>query len=102
MSTPSDDRPTVDDVMETHDVGVPHRDRTQHGGAGRIDDDALERLVEQERADVGASDYDPDHIPPATDEPTDVDLTDTEEYQGELTEARRVARQDTGDFPPTR
>jgi hypothetical protein len=102
MSTPSDDSPTVDDVMETQDVGAPHRDRTQHGGAGRIHDDTLDRLVEQERADVGVSDYDPDHIPPATDEPTDVDLTDTEEYQGELTEARRVARQDTGDFPPTR
>jgi hypothetical protein len=91
------DEPAIDngieDVMETHDVGVPHRDRTQHGGSGRVDDDLLERLTEEERADVGATDYDHDHIPPATDEPTDVDITQTQEYQDELTEARRVARE---------
>jgi hypothetical protein len=92
MSTP--DEP-FDEVMSTHDVGAPHRDRTQHGGAGRVDDDVLQRLTEQERVDVGAADYDPDHIPSATDEPTNVPITETEQYQEELTEARRVAREAT-------
>jgi hypothetical protein len=90
MSTPHE---PFDEVMSTTDVGIPHRDRTQHGGAGRPNEDTLERLTEQERVDVGVADYDPDHIPPATDEPTDVDITQTEEYQEELTEARRVARE---------
>lgn len=90
MSTPHE---PFDEVMETQDVGAPRRDRHEHGGAGRPDEDALQRLVEQERVDVGVADYDPDEVPPATDEPTDVRLTDTEQYQDELTEARRVARE---------
>lgn len=94
-TTPDDDRPTIDDVLEPHDVGAPHRDRTQHAGAGRPDDDGLQRLVEQERQDVGIGDYDPDHVPAATDTPSEVRLTDTEQYQDELTEARRVAREGT-------
>ncbi len=84
-----------DEVMSTQDVGAPRRDRTQHGGAGRVDDDVLERLTEQERVDVGIADYDPDDVPPATDVPSDVAITDTEQYQEELTEARRVAREGT-------
>ena len=93
MSTPQGDEPTIDDVMEPHDVGAPHRDRTQHGGAGRPDQDALDRLTEQERVDVAVDAYDPDQVPPATDVPAEVDITQTEQYQDELTEARRVARE---------
>ncbi len=47
-----------------------HRDRREHGGAPfHLDDDQLARLTEEERVEAGLEDYDPDEIPPATDEP---------------------------------
>lgn len=48
-----------------------HRDRREHGGAPmRPDDDELARRTEQERVAAGVDDYDPDAVPPATDDPT--------------------------------
>jgi len=47
-----------------------HRDRREHAGApARLDDDQLARLTEEERVEAGLEDYDPDEVPPATDEP---------------------------------
>jgi hypothetical protein len=88
-----DDRPTGDDVVE--DVmsapGAPEvrRDRREHGGGGmpgHVDDDALAERTEQERVELGLDDYDPDDVPPATDDPVPTDLTESEEYQQERTE----------------
>jgi hypothetical protein len=91
MSTPTGNE--FDDVIDPDPQGVLPRDRSQHGKAGRIDDDVLARITEQERIDAGIDDYDPETVPPATDVATDVDITQTEQYQEELTEARRVARE---------
>jgi hypothetical protein len=66
------------------------RHRREHGGAPmRPDDDELARRTEQERVDAGVDDYDPDEVPPATDEPVPTDLTESEEYQEAQAETRR-------------
>ena len=48
-----------------------HRDRREHGGADAIhpDQDDLGRRTEEERVEAGVDAYDPDEVPPATDEP---------------------------------
>jgi hypothetical protein len=86
-----DDLPTGEDVRD--DVlsapGPPEvrRDRREHGGApDRLDDDALAERTEQERVEAGIDDYDPDDVPPATDDPVPVDITETDQYQQERTE----------------
>jgi hypothetical protein len=72
-----------------------HRDRSEHGGiAKHIDDDQLARLAEEERVAAGIDDYDPDEVPPATDEPQPWDVTQTEQYQEERAEIRREFDQD--------
>jgi hypothetical protein len=91
MSTPTGDE--FDDVITPDPEGVLPRDRSEHGKAGRVDDDLMARVTEHERVDAGVDAYDPDRVPPATDAPTDVELTETPEYQAELAEARRVARE---------
>ena len=110
-----DDLPTGEDVVE--DVmsapGPPevHRDRREHGGGGmpgHVDDDALAERTEQERVELGLDDYDPDDVPPATDDPVPTDITESEQYQEELTEIE--VETDRGElpsgqrpeFPPTR
>ena len=108
-----DDRPTGDDVVE--DVmsapGPPEvrRDRREHGGMPmHVDDDALAERTEQERVELGLDDYDPDEVPPATDDPVPTDITESEQYQDEVTEIEvETSRGDlpTGErpeFPPTR
>ncbi|MGN6794590.1 MAG: hypothetical protein ACTHJW_19570 [Streptosporangiaceae bacterium] len=46
-----------------------HRDRREHRGAPfHLDDDQLARLADEERVEAGLEDYDPDEVPPATDE----------------------------------
>ena len=87
-----------------------HRDRHEHGGIGKhIDDDQLARLTEEERVAAGIDDYDPDEVPPATDEPQPWDVTQTEVYQEEGAEIRRELDQDElqiegrrDRMPPTR
>src|SRR5438034_1562341 len=67
-----------------------HRDRREHGGIpGHLDDDQLARLTEEERVAAGLDDYDPDEVPPATDEPPTPDITQSDEYQEARAEIRR-------------
>jgi hypothetical protein len=87
-----------------------HRNRREHGGEiDRLDPDQLDRLTEEERVAAGVDDYDPDEVPPATDEPPEFDVTQGEEYQEARAEIRR--EYDKGElevegerpgFPPTR
>ena len=86
------------------------RDRREHGGApDRLDDDRLARLAEEERVDAGVDAYDPEHVPAATDEPPQQDLTQSGAYQEaegeirhELDEDELRRRGDSRPFPPTR
>jgi hypothetical protein len=69
-----------------------HRDRREHGGMPEhLDDDRLARLTEEERVAAGIDDYDPDEVPPATDDPPRWNVTQSEEYQEERAEIRREA-----------
>jgi hypothetical protein len=87
----------------------PRRDRREHGGASdRPDDDKLAERTERERAELGLKDYDPDEVPAAADEAVPTDVTDTEEYEEELAEARREVKEGEAQalteeepFPPT-
>jgi hypothetical protein len=87
-----------------------HRDRREHGGAPqRLDDDQLARLTEEERVAAGLEPYDPDEVPPATDDPPLPDVTQTDAYQEERAEVRREYEKDEirvkgerDPFPPTR
>jgi len=87
-----------------------HRDRREHGGTpGRLDDDQLARLTEEERVAAGVDDYDPDEVPPATDAPPQPDLRLSETYQEARAEIRReydkdeLTLEDERDpYPPTR
>lgn len=66
------------------------QDRREHGGMPlHPDDDDLARRTEHERVEAGVDDYDPDDVPPATDEPAAPDLTQTEEYREEQAELKR-------------
>jgi hypothetical protein len=76
-----------EDVMSAPGPPDVRRDRREHGGApDRLDDDALAERTEQERVDAGIDAYDPDDVPPATDDPVPVDITETEQYQDERAE----------------
>jgi hypothetical protein len=68
-----------------------NRDRREHGGSPqRLDDEKLARLAEEERAEAGVDDFDPDEVPPATDTPPQpFDVTETEEFQEARAEIRR-------------
>jgi hypothetical protein len=88
-----------------------HRNRREHGGEiDRLDDDELARLTEEERVAAGLDPFDPDEVPPATDEPPQPqNVRQTEQYQEERAEIRR--EQEKGElypideehpFPPTR
>ena len=67
------------------------RDRREHGGAPSVhpDEDDLARRTEEERVEAGVDDYDPDEVPPATDDPVPTDLTETEDYAEEQAEIKR-------------
>lgn len=98
-----------DDVMSAPGPPDVHRDRREHGGAAeRLDDDALAERMEQERVDAGVSDYDPDSVPTATDDPVPVDSTETDQYQQEVVEVDSEVRRgliasggERPDFPPS-
>jgi hypothetical protein len=55
--TEANDRPSLDDVMETEE-NVP-RDRTEHAKDPHLSDEVLEHRTEQERQAVGSDDADP-------------------------------------------
>ena len=99
----------LDDVMSAPGPPEVRRDRREHGGMPpRVDDDELAERTEHERADAGLEPYDGLAVPPATDDPVPVDITETEEYRQEAEEVDREVREGlltTGerpDFPPTR
>ena len=74
MSEPTPD-PYGEVLEPEYDLGLPH-DRREHGGMPlRLDDDALERAVEEDRVAAGLSDYAPSDVPPADDSDED-DLED--------------------------
>jgi hypothetical protein len=86
------------------------RSRRLHGGMPtRLDDDRLARLTEEERVEAGVDDFDPDEVPPATDEPPQpFDVTETDEYQKAQAEIRREYDKDEleleherSPFPPS-
>ena len=87
-----------------------HRDRRFHGGApAHLDDEELARRTSAERAEAGAADYDPNDVPPATDDPVPFDPDfDTVEQDIESVTARQEAEGETrplsedNPFPPTR
>ena len=86
------------------------RDRRFHGGTpAHLDDDELARRTAEERADAGVDAYDPDDVPPATDDPVPFDPDfDTDEQDIESVTARQEAEGETkplskdNPFPPTR
>jgi hypothetical protein len=76
-----------------------HKDRREHGGLpAHPDDDRLAELTEEERAALGLEPYDPYEVPPATDAPVPVDITETPEYQEERAEIERELAE--GELPP--
>jgi hypothetical protein len=85
------------------------RDRREHSGIPQhIDDDKLARLTEEERVEAGLDDYDPDEVPPATDEPPEPDITESEVFQEARAEIRResgkdelVVEHERDPYPPT-
>jgi cytochrome P450 len=91
-----------------------HRTRREHGGASQYLNDAqdeqLAELTEEERVEAGLEPYDPDEVPPATDEaPLPEDVPQSEEIQEERAEIRREVDQgelwtidEQHPFPPTR
>jgi hypothetical protein len=96
------------DVMSAPGPPDVNRDRRYHGGApDRLDDDALAERTEEERVDAGLADYAAGDVPAATDDPVEVDVTDTDQYRDEKTEiddeVRRgeLASGERPDFPPS-
>jgi len=87
-----------------------HRHRQEHRGEiDRLDEDQLARLTEEERVAAGVDDFDPDEVPPATDEPPEQDLTQSEVYQEARAEIERESDKDEltleherSPYPPTR
>jgi hypothetical protein len=85
-----------------------HKNRREGGGLPlRPNDDQLAELAEEERVDAGVDPYEPDEVPPATDDPVPTDVTDSEQYQEEREEIEREKAEGElpevpGPFPPTR
>src|SRR5512132_1620668 len=95
-------------AMGSHDSDQPaaqfRRDRREHGGAPEhLDDDQLARLAEEERVTAGLDDYDPDEVPPATEDVTKTDeyLEERAEIERELDEGELRVRGQRDELPPT-
>jgi hypothetical protein len=86
------------------------RDRRFHGGApDRLDDEELARRTEAERVEAGVDPYDPDDLPPATDDPVPADPAEDQVVRDiEAVAARQEDELETmplsedNPFPPTR
>lgn len=96
------------DVMAAPGPPDVHKDRRYHGGApDRLDDDELAERTDEERVDAGLADFAPGDVPPATDDPVPVDVTDTDQYRDEKEEIDRETRAgllpsgERPDFPPS-
>jgi hypothetical protein len=96
-------------MSEPYDPEV-RRDRREHGGSSaHPDDEALARRTEQERVDAGLDAYDPDDVPPATDEAPAYDPDLDEANQEAAAEVRREESEgelypltEEHPYPPTR
>jgi hypothetical protein len=95
-----------DDVTDDQPV---RRDRHEHGGSGRPDDDALALRIEQERVELGIDDFDVNEVPPATDTDPTYDPSEDEELLEEQGVFRRQESEgevhpitDETPYPPTR
>ena len=100
--------------MATDDINTEaaegERDHRFHGGSpAHLDDDELARRTAQDRVDAGVTDYDPDDVPPATDDPVPFDPDfDTVVQDIQSVTARQEAEGETAPltpdnpFPPTR
>jgi hypothetical protein len=88
------------DVMSAPGPPEVRRDRREHGGYSEydVDDDSLAERTVQERVDAGLDAYDPDDVPPATDDPVPADYTEDELAQEIRGEVHREAVD--GDWPP--
>jgi hypothetical protein len=94
----------------TTEAAEGDRDRRFHGGApAHLDDDELGRRTDAERAEAGVTDYDPNDVPAAGDEPVPFDpAADAVEQDIESVTARQEAEGETtplsadNPFPPTR
>ncbi len=91
MSDQAGDQPELPEDQAGDLPDQFRRDRREHGGMpGRPDDDRLARLTGEERVEAGLDDFNPDEVPPATDDPVPPeDLTRTEQYQEERAEIIR-------------
>lgn len=96
------------DVMAAPGRPDVHKDRRFHGGSpDRLDDDQLAERTDEERVDAGLADFASGDVPPATDDPAPVDVTDTDQYRDEQEEIDRETRAGTlssgerPDFPPS-
>jgi len=85
------------------------RDRREHGGAGRVDDDALAERTAEERVEAGVADYNPGDVPPATDVDPDYDPLKDEQFLEERAVFRRQEAEgeaypitEDNPYPPTR
>jgi hypothetical protein len=86
------------------------RDHRYHGGSpAHLDDDELARRTAEERTEAGVDAYNPDDVPPATDDPVPFDPDfDTDEQDIESVTSRQEAEGETtplskdNPFPPTR
>lgn len=94
--------------MTDDDMDI-RRDRREHGGAGRPDDEELARRTERERVEAGLDAYDPGEVPAAADEPPAYDPELDEQFQEERGMFRR--QESAGEaypiteqnpYPPTR
>jgi hypothetical protein len=82
------------------------RDRRFHSGTPEhLDDDELARRTDAERAEAGVSDYDPNDVPPATDDPVPFDPafdTDAQDIEGVTVRQETAPLSEDNPFPPTR
>lgn len=90
----------VHDVMSAPGPPQVHKDRRQHGGWSErsVDDDALAERTQQERVEAGLAAYDPNDVPPATDDPVPTDFREDPLTQEIRAEIHREAV--AGDWPP--
>ncbi len=78
-----------------------HKDRREGGGLPlRPNDDQLAELAEEERVDAGVDPYEPDEVPPATDDPVPTDVTTPSSTRRK--EKRSSGRRPRGSCPRSR
>jgi hypothetical protein len=111
-----DDRPTGDDVVEdVMSAPGPPRSAGTGGSTAAAGCRATSTTTRwpsgpsRSASSWGWTTYDPDEVPPATDDPVPTDITESEQYQEELTEVEVETAKGVlpsggqrPEFPPTR